>query len=225
LLFMQGALAEPLEDGLSAFQRQNYGAAERLLTPLAEQGNAEAQLTLGLMFTRGLGVERDLDAAIGWFKQAAENPSASQRVRDDATYNRDFITQKQKELAEAESALQAEQARQKQATTSTVEPIILRCLNATVDRPNPSAYYAILTVDLEHMKIKMETSYPGGSGTFDYDIKTANELEISAVAFDDGHARRMLLNRVTGRLDGKIDSKYGWLKNDYDCQPAPKRVF
>ena len=49
------AQAGPLEDGLAAYNREDYAVAERLLRPLAEQGNAHAQLRLGIMYRWGEG--------------------------------------------------------------------------------------------------------------------------------------------------------------------------
>jgi hypothetical protein len=91
------ALAGPLEDGNEAQKRGDYAAALQIFRPLAVQGNADAQLSLGLMSVRGQGVPQDLDAALIWFKLAAINPAASQATRDDATYNRDFLSKKLKE--------------------------------------------------------------------------------------------------------------------------------
>jgi hypothetical protein len=43
------AVAGPLEDGEAAYQREDFATACRLLGPLADQGNAEAQDMLGAM--------------------------------------------------------------------------------------------------------------------------------------------------------------------------------
>jgi hypothetical protein len=107
---------------------------------------------------------------------------------------------------------------------ASAEPILLRCTNVSVNNPNPSAYYAFVTVDLDKMKIKMVTSYPGGSSSFDYDVTAADDQTISALSNDQGVERRMLFDRISGRLDGRINGRYGWVSSDYDCQPA-KRVL
>ncbi len=51
--------AGPLEDGLAAYYREDYTVAERLLRPLAEQGNAPAQIGLGFMYHYGKVVPQD----------------------------------------------------------------------------------------------------------------------------------------------------------------------
>ncbi|MBR1246137.1 SEL1-like repeat protein [Bradyrhizobium sp. AUGA SZCCT0169] len=107
LALVGSANADQLQDGLIAYHRGDYQIAKRAFEPIAEQGDANAQVMLGLMFTKGQGVERDIDAALNWFKQAADNPKASGRVLEDAAYNRDFILRKMKERDEAEARAQA----------------------------------------------------------------------------------------------------------------------
>ena len=48
--------ADQFEDGLAAHERGDYATTLRLLKPLAEQGNASAQVILGLMYAHGRGV-------------------------------------------------------------------------------------------------------------------------------------------------------------------------
>ena len=50
VILTEGATAGPVEDGLDAYRRGDYEMAERLWRPLAEQGLAEAQYDLGVMF-------------------------------------------------------------------------------------------------------------------------------------------------------------------------------
>src|SRR4051794_40642784 len=54
------------------YAQRDYGRALALLTPLAEQGNAVAQLKLGIIFSRGKVGSPDHVAALGWFIKAAE---------------------------------------------------------------------------------------------------------------------------------------------------------
>ena len=48
-----GVFAADSDNGLTAAQ---YKAALAVVTPLAEQGDVDAQLTLGVMYAMGLGV-------------------------------------------------------------------------------------------------------------------------------------------------------------------------
>jgi TPR repeat protein len=57
------AAAGQLEDGVAAYQLGDYETAMQLLRPLAEQGNAEAQFTIGQMYENGQGVPQDFTQA------------------------------------------------------------------------------------------------------------------------------------------------------------------
>ena len=58
------------------YQEKNYAAALKESTPLAEQGNADAQVLLGRMYLMGQGVTQDRDQAMKWFKAAAVQGNA-----------------------------------------------------------------------------------------------------------------------------------------------------
>ena len=50
----------------------DWEAALKLVKPLAEQGDAEAQSKLGFMYASGQGVTQDDEEAVKWFRLAAE---------------------------------------------------------------------------------------------------------------------------------------------------------
>ncbi|MEC7641700.1 MAG: SEL1-like repeat protein, partial [Nitrospinota bacterium] len=64
--------ANSFQDGLNAFNNKDYKTAHQLFSQLAEQGVAEAQYNLGLMYGKGKGVQRDYSEAIKWWKLAAD---------------------------------------------------------------------------------------------------------------------------------------------------------
>ncbi len=66
----------PLEEGNAAYVRGDFATAERLLRPLAEQGNATAQFDLGGMYNRGQGVPQDYAQALTWYRKAADQGDA-----------------------------------------------------------------------------------------------------------------------------------------------------
>ena len=71
------ATAGPLlEDAVAAYQRGDYATALRLWHPLAEQGDAEAQFHLGVMYESGQGGLRNDAEAIKWYRKAAEQGDA-----------------------------------------------------------------------------------------------------------------------------------------------------
>jgi TPR repeat protein len=53
------AVAGPLEDSRTAYDRGDYASALRLVRALADQGNAVAQFILGVMYDNGKGVLQD----------------------------------------------------------------------------------------------------------------------------------------------------------------------
>ena len=64
-------------DGVEAYNRGDYATAFREIRPLAEQGDAKAQFTLGVMYDNGKGVPENDAEAVKWFRKAAEQGNAS----------------------------------------------------------------------------------------------------------------------------------------------------
>ena len=63
--------AGPFEDGQAAYGRGDYATAMRLWRPLAEQGYANAEYHVGLMYEMGEGVPQDATEAALWYRDAA----------------------------------------------------------------------------------------------------------------------------------------------------------
>ena len=63
---------DDFQDGFDAYKRQDYKTAYKLFLPLAEQGNADAQYNLALMYENGQGVPQDYKEAIRLFRLSAE---------------------------------------------------------------------------------------------------------------------------------------------------------
>ena len=59
LSFVEPITAGPLEDADAALKRRDYASALRLIRPLAEQGDANAQYNFGVFYDNGLGVPQD----------------------------------------------------------------------------------------------------------------------------------------------------------------------
>ena len=64
-------------DAIEDREIENLQAIQQRMQTAAEQGHAEAQYRLGNMYRDGLGVERDLEAAIHWYELAAEQGNAN----------------------------------------------------------------------------------------------------------------------------------------------------
>jgi TPR repeat protein len=83
LSFAIPVLAGPLEDANAAIKRRDYATAVRLIRPLAEQGNANAQYNLGVLYDNGLGVPQDRVRAYMWLNLAAmQGRESAATIRD-----------------------------------------------------------------------------------------------------------------------------------------------
>jgi TPR repeat protein len=76
ILICASAWAADLESGKRAYDQKDYATAFKEFAPLADQGQAEAQLYLGKMYMMGQGVLKDTDKAIRWFKASAYKGNA-----------------------------------------------------------------------------------------------------------------------------------------------------
>lgn len=70
--------AADLQAGKQAYKDKDYAKALKELTPLADQGDADAQCTLGKMYWMGEGVLKDPERGVKLFKLSAAqgNPDA-----------------------------------------------------------------------------------------------------------------------------------------------------
>ena len=98
LSFAEIVVAGPLEDADAAVKRRDYATAVRLIRPLAEQGDATAQYTLGVFYDNGLGVPQDRIRAYMWFDLSAT------QGRDGAAAFRDLVKRRMtpEQIAEAQ---------------------------------------------------------------------------------------------------------------------------
>ena len=76
LLVSPVSFGADFQKGLTAAENGDYATALREWMPLAEQGDAAAQYNLGWMYANGLGVPQDDQAAVKWYRLAAEQGEA-----------------------------------------------------------------------------------------------------------------------------------------------------
>ena len=72
LFTMTPVAAGDFEDGAGYYNAGDYQKTFRLHRPLAEQGHALAQFSLGMMYEMGEGVPKDDAKAVYWYRKAAE---------------------------------------------------------------------------------------------------------------------------------------------------------
>ena len=85
LAFTLPAAAE-FADGQTAFNRGNYTEAANIWRPLAEDGDVWAQHSLGYLYDKGWGVDKDATQAIDWYREAAERGNPNSMINLGAMY-------------------------------------------------------------------------------------------------------------------------------------------
>jgi TPR repeat protein len=80
------AYAADFAAGLDAYQKGDYVTAIKEWRPLADQGVAEAQFNVGLMYVDGQGVPMDFAQAVSWFEKAAEQDYGKAQLNLGAMY-------------------------------------------------------------------------------------------------------------------------------------------
>jgi len=63
--------------GWDAYQSGHYNGALQLWLPLADAGNADAQLNIGILYDAGQGVPEDPSLAARWYRRSAERGHAA----------------------------------------------------------------------------------------------------------------------------------------------------
>jgi TPR repeat protein len=81
------AAAGPLEDVNAAVKKRDYVTAVRIVRPLADRGDANAQYMLGMFYDNGLGVPQDRVRGYMWLSLAAS------QGRENAAIIRDLSAQ------------------------------------------------------------------------------------------------------------------------------------
>ncbi|QPB43699.1 sel1 repeat family protein [Rodentibacter haemolyticus] len=69
--------------------KQDYANTFRWAKKLAEQGVAQAQFNLGLMYANGQGVKQDDTQAVYWYQKAAEQGVADAQVNLGLMYEKE----------------------------------------------------------------------------------------------------------------------------------------
>jgi tetratricopeptide (TPR) repeat protein len=75
------AAAQTFDDGVFAYDLDDFERAAEIWEPLAQQGHVLSQYNIGLLYENGLGVPHRPDLAFFWYRMAALNDN------DDARYN------------------------------------------------------------------------------------------------------------------------------------------
>ena len=79
--------ADQFDEGVAAYSRQDYKTAFKAWMTSAQQGNARAQLGLGVMYDKGQGVPQDYVEGDKWIRLAAQNGQDSAQLIVGAMYS------------------------------------------------------------------------------------------------------------------------------------------
>ena len=71
-LFFTTVQAGDFEDGMAAYERQDYATALAKWRSAAQRGNRSAQALIGTMYLEGEGVAQNYKEAVRWYKLAAQ---------------------------------------------------------------------------------------------------------------------------------------------------------
>ena len=77
-----------LERGWDAFYKKDYATALKEWKPLAEGGDADAQVNLGDLYSIGFGVPKDKTEAVKWYRLAAEQGHARAQTNLGVMYDK-----------------------------------------------------------------------------------------------------------------------------------------
>src|SRR5260370_17268930 len=80
--------AQTVQDALEVLKKQDYQPALRILRPLAEQGDVQAQYNLAKIYDEGLGVPKDDVEAVNWYRKAADQGFAQAQTKLVALYRK-----------------------------------------------------------------------------------------------------------------------------------------
>ena len=87
LIGSQLARAGSYEEGREAYINGDYKKAFSILSPLAKEGDSEAQKMLGIMYDYGQGVAQDFKEAEKWYRLLAEQGNALAQARLGMAYH------------------------------------------------------------------------------------------------------------------------------------------
>ncbi len=87
-LFSSLGIRPNFDKGLQAYEREEFAKALGIWRPLADKGDARAQLKIGAMYKSGIGVPEDFEEALKWYRLAAEQGFSAAQVNLGAMYAR-----------------------------------------------------------------------------------------------------------------------------------------
>ena len=91
--------ADDFQDAVTIVNDGDFETAYKMLVPLAEKGQAAAQLILGMMYFKGTGVEKNIVQADKWLlisEKLGQEAGKKNRIFVERQMNRDQISKARK---------------------------------------------------------------------------------------------------------------------------------
>lgn len=91
--------ADELQDAVRVLNNGNYETAYKMLAPLAEKGNAAAQLIVGMMYFKGKGIGKNIVQADKWLlisEELGQEAGEKNRIFVERQMNSDQILKARK---------------------------------------------------------------------------------------------------------------------------------
>ncbi|QWG12219.1 sel1 repeat family protein [Bradyrhizobium sediminis] len=112
--------AGPFEDAGAAYDGGDYATALRLYRQMADQGNGNAQFSLGTIYEKGRGVAQDDAEAAKWYRLAADQGHPTAQFNLGIMYDNGRGVAQNKVLAHAWFSLSVAQGNQEAARTRDI---------------------------------------------------------------------------------------------------------
>ena len=91
--------ADELQDAVRVLNNRDFKTAYKMLAPLAEKGNAAAQLIVGMMYFKGKGIEKNIIQADKWLlisEELGQEAGKKTRIFVERQMNSDQISKAHK---------------------------------------------------------------------------------------------------------------------------------
>jgi len=88
ILFASPSFAAPIDDAFAIYNRGDYASAIKAFRTLADQGNANAQFNLAVMYEQGQGVPQSHEEALKWYRLSASHGFPEAQVMVGIMYDR-----------------------------------------------------------------------------------------------------------------------------------------
>ncbi len=205
---------QPADEAYGAFQRGLYITARNLALPRAEAGDAAAQTLLAEIYSRGLGVPRDLEKAAELYEQSAEKgvPEAQfqyalmllRRDRDNSAIKSE-ATQMMRQAADggnAEAQFNYAQLLLEAQPGSAGQIAAFEYFERAAERNIPDAQFALAQY------------YANGTGNVAKDLVKAREWLTKAAQRDFDTAQLDLGNMMLSGIGGQrsLEGGFGWIR-------------